>query len=72
MDVNVEIVKQIKSRLLQIYNSILLKPLVTDEELKEITAELFKLIESPPVLDLNMDFQGETQFGSTADKAPAK
>merc|ERR1711962_1858285 len=43
---------------------------VTDEELKDITAELFRLIESPPVLDLDLHFQGKTQQGSTTDKAP--
>ena len=51
---------------------LLLKLLVTDEELKDITAELFRLIESPPVLDLDLHFQGKTQKGSTTDKAPEK
>ena len=46
--------------------------LATDAELMDITAELFKLIESPPVLDFDIDFQGKTHQGSTADKAPSK
>jgi len=42
----------------------------TDEELKEITAALFDLIDSPPVADLDIQFQGATHGGSTADQAP--
>merc|ERR1712109_304999 len=42
----------------------------TDEELKDITATLFQLIDSPPVSDLSLNFQGETHQGSNADEAP--
>ena len=44
----------------------------TDEELKDITATLFQLIDSPPVSDLSLHFQGETHSGSNADQAPNK
>ena len=44
----------------------------TDEELKDITATLFQLIDSPPVSDLSLNFQGETHQGSNADEAPNK